>query len=104
MGCYDSFYGMVECPHCGAVNEIEFQTKELGQSMMSWSEGDPFVTSKLAMKFGTVSVYGGCNGEQCNEWQIKRDGYVSGFGRKIFADAVIEKGVFVGMTNVRKEE
>lgn len=97
MGCYDSFYAMVQCPSCEAVSLVEFQTKELGQTMSSWAEGDEFKPlNGMKMTHGSLSVYGGCCSAKC-----KTD---TGFGTRMYADAVIKDGFFIGMMNVRKKE
>ena len=109
MGCYDSFYVMAECPHCHVIHQFEFQTKALGSTMSSWIEGDKFESFDSRLDISITDglmkcVYGGCNSEECKAWQKKRDGYTSGFGRRVWADIEIKKGVVIGSVNVRKKE
>lgn len=105
MGLFDSFMLTVSCPHCGEVSEVEFQTKQFACAMIVWKTGDKFDTPGLTINHGTINgVYGGCNSKKCNAWQKKRDGYSSGFGRRIYCDVIIEHSRVLAALNVRKEE
>jgi len=102
MGMFDSFMLKVKCPYCGEEGIIEFQTKQFDCAMFVWNEGEQF--TGMNIEKGIVEeVYGGCNSGECNNWQIKRDGYKSGFGRQFYCDVqIIDKRVN-GAINIRKD-
>jgi len=105
MGMFDSFFLKTKCPYCKEVAVREFQTKQLNRVMDAWDEGDTFVSGGIKIFSGLIeSVLGGCRSKKCNDWQIKRDGYKSGFGKHFYCDVVIEDSKVKGATNIRKKE
>lgn len=84
--------GVISCPECGT--SLEPDCPECGD----------FDVPGLTIVNGTINgVYGGCRSKKCTGYQTKKDGYTSGFGRRIYCDVIIEGGKVLAALNVRKE-
>ena len=98
MGLYDTFYIKTKCPRCGKEEEFDFQTKALGENMLSWRQGEPFIHPDLDIVEGKIcncyAIHFGCPNPN-----HKEDGFTF-----FYADVVIKDGIVVGVENVREEE
>lgn len=104
MGMYDSFFLNTKCPYCGEECVREFQTKKFASCLNAWKEGDMFVEDSIEIISGEITdLIGGCNSKKCDAWQVKKDGYKSGFGRLFYCDVVIKDSKVEKAINIRKK-
>lgn len=114
MGMFDSFWIKAKCPHCGNIDVLEFQTKNLMNCLVIWRQGQKFDKYKRQLikrawcpdiKQGIVyNATAGCHSKECTEWQDKEDGYSSGFGRLFEADIKIKDGRVHSVINIRTDD
>lgn len=92
MGMFDSAYIDIKCPYCGQKSEIECQTKELDCSLDVWRKGD-FVGDKTLTHLDCIAD---CRSKECMDFEEKRIGYRSGFGRMFYVNVKLEDGIVTG--------
>ena len=89
---FDSAWIDIKCPYCGQTSKIECQTKELDCTLECWNKGD-FVGDKTLPYLECIAD---CHSDECMDWQTKKDGYRSGFGRMFFVNVKLDEGVVTG--------
>ena len=126
MGIFDRFVAEAECPHCGEEVEFGFQTKDLDQRMATYEVGDEVTVSGLTVDGTIEAVYtfhkcqepdkdkieerleemqSAFEEEDWSKLRTEADGIehaIPDSGR-VYADVVIEDGIYKEVENIRKE-
>jgi sarcosine oxidase delta subunit len=92
MGMFDSVMLKIKCPYCGQESEIECHTKELDCSLDVWRKGDFVGTEKL----NHLQTIANCHSKECSDYEEKRIGYRSGFGRVFNVKVKLRNGIVSG--------
>ena len=95
MGMFDSIFLKMKCPYCGETHLMEFQTKDLSNSLSVFKKG-----GFVGKKFTFLEVTGDCHSNHCQDVADKRDmirqGTPSGFGALFEAKVEVKDGVITG--------
>jgi hypothetical protein len=80
MGIHDTVLLKTKCPYCGECEITDAQTKDLDGKFHIYEPGDKLPNRHID-KINKLKCITDCKSDICVEWQNKKDGYISGFGR-----------------------
>lgn len=67
MGMFDEISDTLFCPFCGTKQDpFDFQTKDLSDSLTSWSIDEILVVYEGKRKM--VNIYTECKNKKCKKW------------------------------------